>query len=229
MFPEGNAIGKPIRLGQGKRVFTVIGIAADATPGDPRIQGVFQCYLPLGPVAPPAPALLVRVKTGALSEASLRALIEPLGHHEVLRVSTMHAQTERFLVQERLITSASLFFAALAAVVSISGLYATIAQNITHRRREIGIRIAVGATPNMIRALVVTNVCRIVLIGVSLGIPAALAEGHAARSLLSTTSINTTTLLVMTGLAIAGGALLVSAWPAQRAACTPVATALRSD
>jgi ABC-type antimicrobial peptide transport system permease subunit len=141
----------------------------------------------------------------------------------------MHDQTERFLVQERLLTSAALFFAALAAVVTIAGLYATMTQNITRQKREIGIRIAVGATPNMVRALVATDVCWILLIGMGLGIPAALAGGHAARSLLSGTSTNTTTLLFMTGLAIAGGAVLVSAWPAQRAACTPVATVLRSD
>jgi predicted permease len=122
LFSDGDALGRTIRLGQREQVFTVIGIAADATPGDPRIQDVLQCYLPLGPVAPPAPALLLRVGSGAVPEASLRALIEPLGRHEVLRVSTMHDQTERFLVQERLITSAALFFAALAAVVSIAGL-----------------------------------------------------------------------------------------------------------
>ena len=156
-------------------------------------------------------------------------MIEPLGRHEVLRVSTMNDQTERFLVQERLITSAALFFAALAAVVSITGLYATMTQNISRRRREIGIRIAVGATPNMVRALVFKDVCWILLIGLGLGIPAALAGGHAARSLLSGVSTNTATLLFLTGLALAGGAVLVSAGPAQRAAHTPVATALGSD
>ena len=229
LFPDGDVVGRTIKLGEREQEFTVIGITADATPGDPRIQHAPQCYLPLGPVAPPAPALLLRLRSGAVPEASLRAVIEPLGRHEVLRVSTMNDQTERFLVQERLITSAALFFAALAAVVSITGLYATMTQNISRRRREIGIRIAVGATPNMVRALVFKDVCWILLIGLGLGIPAALAGGHAARSLLSGVSTNTATLLFLTGLALAGGAVLVSAGPAQRAAHTPVATALGSD
>jgi hypothetical protein len=49
------------------------------------------------------------------------------------------------------------------------------------------------------------------------------------RSLLSGVSTNTATLLFLTGLAIAGGVVLVSAWPAQRAAHMSVAAALRSD
>jgi predicted permease len=229
LFPEGDAVGRTIRLDRSEQVVSVVAIAADATPGDPRIQNVPQYYLPLGAIAPPAPALLLRLRTGTVTEASLRAVIEPMGRHHVVRISTMNDEVERFLVQERLLTAASLLFAALAAVVSIAGLYAMMSQSIAHRKREIGIRIAVGATPNMVRALVLTEVCWILLVGLGLGIPAAVACGHAARSLLSGTSSNTMTLLSMTGLAIAGAAVLVSAGPAQRAACTPVATALRSE
>jgi ABC-type antimicrobial peptide transport system permease subunit len=59
--------------------------------------------------------------------------------------------------------------------VSIAGVYATMTQHISRRRREIGIRMAVGATPNMVRALVFKDVCWILLIGLGVGIPAALA------------------------------------------------------
>lgn len=229
LFPNGDAVGRTIRLGRAGRVVSVIGIAANAAPGDPRIQDVPQYYLPLGPMAPPIPALLLRLGTGSVTEASLRKLIEPLGRHEVIRVSMMSDEVERFLVQERLITSVSLLFAALAALVGIAGLYATMSQNITRRQREIGIRMAVGATPNMIRRLVLSEVTWILLVGLGAGIPAALAGEHAARSLLSGTPANTLIILVMTAVAIAAGVVLVSAWPAQRAAATPVASALRAD
>jgi predicted lysophospholipase L1 biosynthesis ABC-type transport system permease subunit len=229
LFPESNAVGRTIRLGRSEQIVSVVGIAADATPGDPRIQNRPQYYLPLGAIAPPAPALLLRLRIDAVTEASLRDVIEPLGRHQVVRVSTINDEVERFLVQERLITSVTLLFAALAGIVSIAGLYATMSQNISRRKQEIGIRIALGATPNMVRALVLTEVCWILLIGLGLGVPAALTCEHAARSLLSGTSSNTLTLLAMTGLAIAGASVMVSAWPAQRAACTPVGVALRSE
>lgn len=229
LFPEGDAVGRTIRLGRSEQATTVVGIVTDATPGDPRLQNVPQYYLPLDAMAPPAPALLLRLRAGTVTQTALREVVEPMGRHEVVRVSTMNAEVERFLVQERLIAAASRLFAALAGVVSVAGLYATMSQNVTRRKREIGIRIAVGATPTMVRALVLREVCAIVLIALGLGIPAALAVGHAARSLLSGTSTDTMTLLVVTGVAIAWSAVLVSAWPAQRAACTSVAAALRSE
>jgi ABC-type antimicrobial peptide transport system permease subunit len=120
-------------------------------------------------------------------------------------------------------------FAALAIVVSIAGLYAAMSQNISRRRREIGIRMAIGATPNMVRRLILTEVGWILVTGLGVGIPAALAGGQAARSLLTGTPANTIAILAMTGLAIGAGAALVSVWPAQRAASTAVATALRAE
>lgn len=229
LFPNGDALGRSIRIGTRERVVSVVGVAADATPGDPRIRDMPQLYLPLSPEASAAPALLLRVRSASVAEASLRDVIEPLGRHQMARVSSMNEQVERFLVQERLITSTSLLFAVLALVVGIAGLYAAMSQNVIRRTREIGIRIAVGATPNTVRALVFTEACWIVLIGVSLGIPGALAGGHAARSLLSDVSPNTMIVLAITGSMIAMVAAFVTALPAQRAARTPVATALRSE
>jgi ABC-type antimicrobial peptide transport system permease subunit len=181
-------------------------------------------------MAPPAPALLLRLRTdGSVTDASLRQTVEPLGRHQVVRVSTMTAHIERFFVQERLIKSTSLLFAVLAGIVSLIGLYATMSQNVSRRTREIGIRMAVGATPHMVRALVLTEACWILLLGLGVGAPAALAGGHAERSLLSGESPNTMTLLAIAGSVIAVIGILVSAWPAQRAARTPIATALRSE
>jgi ABC-type antimicrobial peptide transport system permease subunit len=141
----------------------------------------------------------------------------------------MDQQVDRFLVQERLIGSTSLLFAVLAALVCITGLYAAMSQNIIRRTREIGIRIAIGATPNMVRALVLTETCWILFVGLGLGVPVALAARHASRSLLSSIPPNAMTLLALTGVAIAAVAVLASAWPAQRASRTQVATALRPE
>jgi putative ABC transport system permease protein len=229
LFPNGDAVGRTVRLGPREQRVSIVGVAADATPGDPRLQGIPQYYLPLGSTAPPAPAVLLRVKGASVTEASLRRAIEPMGRHQVVRVSTMDQQVDRFLVQERLIRSTSLLFAVLAALVCITGLYAAMSQNIIRRTREIGIRIAIGATPNMVRALVLTETCWILCIGLGLGVPVALAARHAARSLLSGLSPNATALLALTGVAIAAVAVSASAWPAQRASRTPVATALRSE
>lgn len=231
LFPDSNAVGRTVVVGLAprERRVSVVGVSADATPGDPRLQEIPQYYVPLGSATPPAPILLLRVRSESMTAAPLRQVIEPLGRHQVVRVRTMNQQVEQFLVQERLITSTSLLFAVLAVVVTITGLYATISQNIIRRAREIGIRIAIGATPNMIRTLVFTETWWMILIGLGLGLPVALAAGHAARSLLSGSPPNAMMTLAFTGLATAAIAVLASAWPAQRASRTEVAAALRSE
>jgi hypothetical protein len=97
LFPEGDALGSMIRLGRTQQVATIVGIAANAVPGDPRAQDVPQCYRPLEATAPPVPALLLRIRTAAVARESLRDLIEPLGRHEVVRVSAMSDEIDRFL------------------------------------------------------------------------------------------------------------------------------------
>ena len=229
LFPSGDSLGKILRIGTRGQVVSVIAIVGDATPGDPRIQGAPLLYLPLGPDLPAAPAVLVRLAAGDLTETSLRSIIEPLGRHQVLRVRNMDGQVASFLVQERLITSTSSLFAALAVVVSIAGLYAAMSQNVIRRTREIGVRIAVGATPAAVRFLVLTDAGWIIVIGLGLGVPAALAGSRAARSLVSDVPPDTMLVLGLTALGIAVVAALVSAWPAERAAQTDVARALRAE
>jgi predicted permease len=228
LFPKVASVGRTVSLGGGRSV-SIVGVVADATPGDPRLQDVPQLYLPLGSDLPAAPVLLVRLRGGRLTEASLRDSIEPLGRHQMLRASSMNDQVKGFLVQERLMASTSSLFALLAVLVSITGLYAAISQNVIRRTREIGVRIAVGATPAAVRSHVLSEAVWIVAIGVGLGGPAALAGAHAAQSLVSDVSASTTTVLAVTVLGIAGVATLVAAWPAARAAGSDVARALRDE
>jgi predicted permease len=231
LFDKGDALGRTIRIGRGRReqALSIVGIVADATPGDPRFQHVPQCYVPLAPEAPPIPTLLLRLAAGSVPEELLRKEIEPWGHHEVLRATTMSEQIDRLLVQERLIRSTSVLFAVLAGVVGSAGLYAVLSQSISRRTREIGIRAALGATPNRIRALIFTEVSWILLIGVGLGVPAAWTGGRVARILLSHPPANFLTLLAGVGVAIVVVAAFVAAWPAQRATRVPTATALRAE
>ena len=78
LFPNGVLVGRSVTVQARGRV-SVVGVVGDATPGDPRIQDVPVIYLPLSASVPAAPALLVRVSTGILTEASFRDIIEPWG------------------------------------------------------------------------------------------------------------------------------------------------------
>jgi hypothetical protein len=224
----GIAVGRTVHV-DGRGEVTIVGVVADATPGDPRLQDVPQLYLPLGPDVPAAPVLLVRNRIGSLTEASLRAIGEPLGRHHVLRVRSMEGQLDSFLVQERVITTTATLFAVLAVIVCLAGLYAAMTQNVIRRTREIGVRIAVGASPAALRTLVLAEAGRIVLIGVGLGVPAAVAVLPLASALVSDPRPNVAVVLSVTAVAIVVVAMLVAVSPARRAAQTPVADALRAE
>lgn len=229
LFPNGTAVGNTIRVRTGvERSLSIVGIVADASPGDPRLRQVPQYYLPLGAVTPPAPSLVLRVNYEPAAE-SLRRIVEPLGMHSIAGISSMPDQIGRFLAQEQLITSASWLFAALAGIVSVAGIYAAMSQNVVRRRREVGVRVALGATPNAIRALVLSEACAILIVGLGMGAAAALVLRPAIRVLLSSEALGVATVLAITGGALAIIVLAVTAWPAQKAARTPPAIALRSE
>jgi len=80
-----------------------------------------------------------------------------------------------------------------------------------------------------VRALVLKEAGRIIVIGVGLGVPIALLGWQAARVLVSSLPANATFVLIATTLGIAGIAAVAAAWPAQRAARTDVARALRAE
>jgi ABC-type antimicrobial peptide transport system permease subunit len=85
---------------------------------------------------------------------------------------------------DRLISMLSGTFAGLATVLAAIGLYGVMAYNVAQRTRELGLRLALGAKPGSLRALVLRQVGRVALIGGALGLVAAVALGRVAESML---------------------------------------------
>jgi len=74
---------------------------------------------------------------------------------------------------------------ALAAILAAIGIYSAVAAAVTRRQREIGIRMALGALPGQVARMAVTEAFGIVVSGLTLGVPAAIAAAFAARALLA--------------------------------------------
>jgi predicted permease len=229
LFGSTDSIGKMIKVGGREQVVTIVGVVGDATPGDPRIQSVPQYYLPLGSSAPPAPTLLVKLRSDRTRQPALSDVVARFGRHQVLGVRMMGEQVESLLVQERLISTVSLLFAVLAGIVTIAGIFAMITQSISRRTREIGIRVALGATPGMVRLLILRQVTGIVVVAIFAGTIGSLSANRLARSLVSMDSSSTMPLLVLTAFAIAVVAFVTAAWPTTRAVRIDVATSLRAE
>src|SRR5262249_49497840 len=133
------------------------------------------------------------------------------------------------LVQERLVAILSAVFGGLALVLAGLGLYGVMSHMVTRRRREIGIRMALGASPRDMLQLVLARVSLLLAVGVSVGAVAALWASKFIASLLY--GLGSRDLATMVAAAAVLGAVgLCAGWlPALRAARTDPAVVLRSE
>jgi len=102
----------------------------------------------------------------------------------VENLRTLPQQIQENVFVDRIITVLSTGFAVLATLLAAIGLYGVLAYTIAQRTREIGVRMALGAAPGRVRAMVLKQVGYMTAIGGALGLAAALALGKAAQSML---------------------------------------------
>jgi predicted permease len=138
-------------------------------------------------------------------------------------------QVDDSLSQERVMAGLSLLFGGLAVLLSALGLYGVTAYDVVRRRKEIGIRMALGATPSRVLGALVTRVLRLVTIGAGVGTILALWLSRFVRSLLyGVGAFDAFTVGSAVGLLIF--VALVSTWlPARRAVGVDPMVALRTD
>jgi len=120
-------------------------------------------------------------------------------------------------------------FGGLALLVAAIGMYSVIAYNVAQRTRELGVRVAVGASARDVLALVAGEGLRFAAAGVAVGAALALAAGRWVRSLLFDVSPRDPAVFAVVGLTLLGVALLASAIPALRALRVDPTTALRAE
>lgn len=163
--------------------------------------------------------------------AAVRRKVHDLtdGRISIRRTSTLAEQVDASIVQERLIALLSSFFGAMGLLLACIGLYGLLAYAVTRRSNEIGIRIALGAARGDVVRMMLFEALFLVVIGLAVGIPAALACARWISSQLYGVSPHDP--LTITGSAIA---LLIvaflAAWlPARRAARVDPLVALRYE
>jgi ABC-type antimicrobial peptide transport system permease subunit len=174
---------------------------------------------------------VVRSSVDPLSlERSIQRVVASLDKDiPITDVQTMQDLTARRLEQPRFAMTLLGTFAALAVVLTLVGLYGVMMYAVTRRRREIGVRMALGAQRVAVLSLVLRQAGRLLMFGVAIGTIATLLSGFVLSSMLyGTGSRNPLVLaLVSTGMIIAG--LTAAYLPARRAASIEPMEALRSE
>ena len=136
----------------------------------------------------------------------------------VLRFTTLEGQLNRVLAQERLIAALAGFFSVLAALLACLGLYGVIAYTVARRNNEIGLRLALGATPTNVLWLVFSESLWLTLGGIALGVPAALAATRLISARLFGVNPTDPFTLVASALLMMAVAATSALLPARRAA-----------
>lgn len=228
-----SAIGKRIRLGDPNGPWrTVIGVAADVrhTGLDDALEQ--QVYLPERQWGGEGQMVLVARTAGdpaALAPLVRRAARDVDPTQPVIRVSTMDRIVAASVAQRTLALALFGAFAAIALLMAAAGIYGALSGAVAERTREMGVRLALGATPGGLLRRVAGDGGRLAGLGLLIGLAGALAVGRVLAGLLyGVGGADPLTLLAVAALllAVAAVACLI---PARRASAVDPAAALRAE
>jgi putative ABC transport system permease protein len=133
------------------------------------------------------------------------------------RVRTMEDAMAESVTQPRLRTILLALLSAIALILSLIGVYGVMAYSVSERTHEIGVRIALGASPAEIRALIMSEGTRLAAVGIAIGVAGALAMSRALSALLFGISATDPVTFVLAAAALAVAALAAAYAPARRA------------
>ncbi|HEY7237064.1 MAG TPA: ABC transporter permease, partial [Gemmatimonadaceae bacterium] len=185
-----NPVGKRIAQGSADSIpldIEIVGLARDMKYSSVKSEIPPVFFLPHRQLSGVGD-LYFYVRTAGEPATMLRAAstlvqrIDPMLPVENLR--TMPEEIRRTTFEDRMFSTLSASFAVLATLLAAIGLYGVLAYSVAQRTREIGVRMALGAGAAQVRALVLRQVGKMVLIGGVIGVAGALALSKAAQSLL---------------------------------------------
>jgi predicted permease len=163
----------------------------------------------------------------AVLPAIRQALAEVDAHIVVTGTTTMDTALADVIAAERFRATLSTAFAATALVLAVVGLYGVAARHVADRRRELSIRVALGARPANLRALVLRDGIQTVGLGLAGGLPAAFAASQVTRAVLYGVSPTAPHVFLLASLVLAAAAVVATYLPARRASRVDPMLALR--
>jgi putative ABC transport system permease protein len=235
-FGDADPLGKALRPSAKPEIaYTIVGVV-----GDVRDQALNQQTPTLYYAIPQRgswPLMDVVVSSNASTDGSAEALMPSIRQriHDMdaglalANVNTMDQWLSNSAAQPRLNTVLLTTFAAVALLIAAIGIYGVLAYSVNQRTREIGLRMALGATPRSVLQLIVGQGMKVVLIGVGMGLLGGLALGRAVSSLVFGVPVRDPMTFSLVAVVLTLVALAACIIPARRAARVDPMVALREE
>lgn len=230
--PE-QALGKTFTVGGMKdKPLTVVGVVKNAKHTNLHAPPIPIFYTPIFQETEPN-SVGVYVRTSQAPEAAgsgVRAAVTDIDSKLVVdSLQSMTSEIDTTLTSERLLSFLASSFGAVAAFFAAIGLYGVLAYSIAQRTREIGIRMALGATRKAVVGMVLREVLTVTGWSVAIAVPVSVALASFVRSQLFGISYRDPATLLLVTLAIGVLAMLAATVPARRAVRVQPITALRYE
>ena len=226
--PRATVLGQPLRVsiaGGPARAVTITGIVEDAIPAAPPMA-----YLAMASDVPRAIVLTARVGDVAAGRAAVRAALQAadpdVPRDRIEALDRRSSDASRSFEQTVALLGA---IAMLALVLAAAGLFALLSFMVRRRTREIGLRVAIGASRTDVIAMVVRQALSLAVGGCAAGFSVALGVGYVARATVPGVSPLAATSLLPTVGALVAIAMLASVPTAWRALRIEPASALRDE
>ena len=234
-FPGADPIGKRVEvtvdLGYGSPAWRIVGVVGDVRFTSLTERAGADIYMPHAQYRPLSMTVHVRNAPGAPAVIQpVRDIVRRLDANvPVYRVESLEQVIDTATAPTRLYLVLVALFAVTAALLAAVGLYGVVSHVVVQRTREIGIRMALGATRDTIVALVVRQGMQPAIIGLVIGVGVAIAGGRYLESVLFGVRPNDPLVFGVAATLMGGVALLAAAIPALRASGIDPAEILRGE
>ncbi len=225
-----DALGQQVRL-QGKE-WVVVGIVGDVRHGGPETAPTPECYFPLAQNEPWNATLVVRTTGDPLRVLpAVKAAVWSVSLNQRIDgdIFTLEGYMDRLIAQRRFTMTLFALLGVLGLAISAVGIYGVMAYLVAQRTNEIGVRIALGATPGGVVTMVLRRAGALIGIGLAIGTGVALYASRFAKAFLFQLEPNDPRIFAAALAVLALAGLGASVVPARRAAAVDPIVALRRE
>lgn len=228
LWQTDNVVGKRVRIGGGEGFRRVVGVVGNIAPGDLGAAPKPQAYLPMPQFGPPSEITgVARTLTGAEPlRAIMRRLDPDVPFYRIASLPTLVARSE---ARRQFILACLTAFSAVVLALAMIGVYGILALFVSSRKRELALRMALGASAAGVFRLVLRQGLALAFIAIVAGIGASAVLGKFLEAMLYGVRNGDPMTLVSVALTLVVASVIACAVPAWRASRVSPEAALRDE